>query len=127
MTDKSKDKTQSFLLACRFYKGNKKKKKELEKKYPFFKDMEPDHDNLTMKLSTRFEPGDDVLYQLCRRNTDYVEETLARIEKDYGKYYSQILTMLYIDQKTQDAVAQENNLSRRQLMYMINKLLKEAL
>lgn len=119
-------KVEAFLTACRFYKHNKEIQKQLEKKYPAFKEKEYNPDQLTLTLSSDISYGDDVLYQLVRRSTEPVETGLKTIKEQYGKAVSDEIKALFIEHETQEQTAQKFSISRRQLMYQVNKVLEEV-
>lgn len=71
--------------------------------------------------------GDEKLLSYIKEDIAYVEDTFSKIESKFGKSARLIVWMLFVEDKTQQDVAENFGLSRRQLQYSLGKWLHAVL
>ncbi|HCK88814.1 MAG TPA: hypothetical protein DHW39_08400 [Erysipelotrichaceae bacterium] len=108
MTEKEfKAKTEALKDSCRIYRKEKQTLLDMEK--------------------AGVNTGDfskTQLYLFIKEDVEFVEQTLKQIEKVCGKNARLLIWLLFVEERTQAAVAQEFDITRRQLQYSVNKWLR---
>ncbi len=108
MTEKEfKTKVEALKSSCRVYRKEKQSLLDMEK--------------------AGVNTGDfskNQLYIFIKEDVEYVEETLRLIEQKCGKNARLLIWLLFVEERTQAAVAQEFDITRRQLQYSVNKWLR---
>lgn len=107
MTEKEfKAKTEALKASCRVYRREKQTMLDMEKTGVNTEDFSKNQ-----------------LYIYIKEDVQYVEDTLQLIERVCGKNARLLIWLLFVEERTQAAVAQEYGISRRQLQYSVNKWL----
>ena len=65
--------------------------------------------------------SDPMLIQFIRENVEHVEYILSLTKEICGSSIALMIWMLFVEQKTQAAVAYQMNITRRQLQYSLHK------
>ncbi|MDO4413572.1 MAG: hypothetical protein Q4C20_00695 [Erysipelotrichaceae bacterium] len=99
-----KDKVESFRSSARFYLNNKQMYESLT--------SDPD------------EKADERQLKYIHDDLVYVEKTLDQIYAQCGSAARLIVYLLYVENRTQDSVAKDYNITRRQLQYSLSKWLR---
>ncbi len=101
-----KEKVEAFKASCRVYKQERARIIELRKKR-----------------------SDPITFQLLRyteADTKFVEEKLDEIETICGPNARVMVWYLYVEGRTQQEVADEFKITRRQLQYSLNKWMEKV-
>ncbi len=93
-----KEKVEAFRESCRAYKSEKQ------------------------MLENNAE-DQAVLLDMIRKDVSFVEKTFETIMKKCGPNAGVILWKLFVEDRTQDEVAYEINVSRRKIQYSVNRWL----
>ena len=96
-----KDKAEAFRSSCRFY-----------------------HKNRLMYEQTAETDENRQHLQYIRDDIQYVENTFDQIREKCGTGARLILYLLFVEERTQQDVAEEYNMTRRQLQYSVDKWLR---
>lgn len=101
-----KEKVESFKASCRVYKQERARIIELRKK--------------------RTDPIAVQLLRYTEADTKFVEEKLDEIEKICGPNARVMVWYLFVEGRTQQEVADEFKITRRQLQYSLNKWMEKV-
>jgi DNA-directed RNA polymerase specialized sigma subunit len=103
MSGDYKEKIEAFRSSCRFYRQNKR-----------MYDATPENEENRQHLHYIH---DDIMF---------VERMFERIREKCGTGARLILYLLFVEERTQEDVAEEYNMTRRQLQYSVRKWLKSV-
>ncbi len=103
MSGDYKDKIEAFRSSCRFYRQNKR----------MFETTPENEDNRQHLHYIH----DDIMF---------VERMFERIREKCGTGARLIMYLLFVEERTQEDVAKEYNMTRRQLQYSVKKWLKSV-
>ena len=120
--DPFKKQYQIFRNSCSVYDREKDQIRELEQRYPAF---------LTANDETDFPADTDArrdyeVYRLMKEDIKQTDRILDIIYRDGGPSNVVLIRQLYFQGKAQTTVAEEMGLSRRQLQYRVDNMLRDA-
>lgn len=118
---------EKFRNSARVYQKEKEWMQEQEKLYPNIKNIQFEDDVFKVDLSEDTGKGEVELYQLYRKDVQYVDDILTKIDRMCGHNARILIWALYVDNRIQVDVAEEFGLTRRQLQYSVDKWLHEVL
>lgn len=105
-----KEKLNSFRSSCRIYK------KELQDIAAYQK-----------KTNVRYDDPERYLQKLMKDDVSFVERMFDRLEEKCGSNARVVVWLLYVENNTQENVAKDLGLTRRQLQYAVDKWLHAVL
>ena len=101
----------TFRNSCRIYLKEREQFEQLAKKW--------------RDLREAPEREQD-LFNFLKEDVEFVESVFREIEKTGGEDLRQIIWELYVENRKQTLVAASHGLTRRQIQYSTDKLLKEV-